>query len=157
MISPEFDVLLEWLSHSSKVSELLAQISKDLDQRGFEHDRSKLQDIEFEAFVKTRPKFKKANYGSKEYKECCEQIKPALEHHYKHNRHHTVYHKDGFAGMNLIDILEMLADWKAANERSPDLSFKDAISICFEKYKVPENMQKHIMATLEYLGWLKEE
>jgi len=41
MITPEFDVLLEWLSHSSKVSELLTQISKDLDQRGCVHDRSK--------------------------------------------------------------------------------------------------------------------
>ena len=154
MITPEFDVLLEWLSHSSKVSELLTQISKDLDQRGCVHDRSKLQAIEFEAFVKTRPKFKKANYGSKEYKECCEQIKLALEHHYKHNRHHPEFHEDGFEGMNLLDILEMLADWKAANERNPDLPFKESLTISFKKYNIPENMQKHIKATAEYLGWI---
>ncbi len=153
----EFEVLTDTLMHISEVAENLAEMRADLEKRGIAHDRSKLTEEEFDAFVSTRPDFKKANYGSPEYKACTERIKPAIKHHYSVNRHHTGNHRNGFNGMNLLDILEMLADWKAASRRSPDLSFKDSLPKAFERYKIPENMQKHIVATLKYLGWLQEE
>ena len=150
----EFEVLTDILRHISEVAENLEDIIHDLRKRGISHDRTKLEELEFDSFVKTQPKFKKVNYGSKEYQECVEAIKPAIEHHYQSNRHHTGFHKNGFADMNLLDILEMLADWKAASRRNPDLSFKESLPKAFEKYNIPENMQKHIIATLEYLRWL---
>ena len=71
------------------------------------------------------------------------------------SRHHTTgFHENEFADMNLFDILEMLADWKAASRRSPGLSFVDSLPKAFQKYSIPENMQKHIRSTLEYLGWI---
>jgi len=150
----EIEVLNEILTHRAEVQKNLAIIRAELEQRGIMHDISKFEDVEFDAFVTTRPKFKKANYGSKEYKECEEQIKPALDHHYSTNRHHIKYHPHGFEDMNLLDILEMLADWKAASKRSPNLSFKDSLKIAFKKYEIPKNMQRHIIKTLEYLNWL---
>jgi len=150
----EIEVLTDTLMHISEVQENLAEMRAILEKRGIAHDRSKLLAVEFDAFVSTRPKFKKANYGSPEYQECVDAIRPSIEHHYANNRHHTGFYDDGFAGMNLFDILEMLADWKAASRRSPDLSFADSLPKAFEKYSIPENMQKHIIATLEYLGWL---
>lgn len=152
-----FEVLTDLLMHISEIQEGLAQMRHELELRGIAHDRTKLLPVEFNAFVKTRPKFKKANYGSREYQECVEMIKPSIEHHYKHNRHHTAFHKNGFADMNLLDILEMLADWRAASRRSPDLSLKDSLPIAYKKYNIPTNMQRHIEATLKYLGWIKEE
>jgi len=155
-MNTELEVLTDTLRHISEVAENLAVMRSDLEQRGIKHDRSKLEEFEFDAFVKTRPKFKKANYGSPEYQECFDIIKPAIERHYCNNRHHTGFHEGGFADMNLLDILEMLADWKAASRRSPNLSFKDSLPKAFERYHIPENMQKHIIATLDYLGWLDE-
>lgn len=151
----ELEILTDILRHISEVAENLAVMRADLERRGLGHDRSKLEELEFCAFTKTRPQFKRANYMSKEYQECIDAIKPAIDHHYRNNRHHTGFHKGGFADMNLLDILEMLADWKAASRRSPDLSLKDSLPKAFERYGIPENMQRHIRATLDYLGWVK--
>jgi len=153
-MTPETDTLIEIIRHISDVQANISEFNSDLTKRGILHDRTKLDEFEFTSFVKTRPKFKQAEYGSKLYSECMEEIKPAIEHHYKNNRHHTAYHGKGFGDMNLLDILEMLAGWKAANERNKKLSFKDSLSIAYEKYKIPINMQKHIDSTLKYLGWI---
>ena len=147
------EVLTDVIRHISEVNENLHEVIADLTKRGISHDRSKFEPIEFDAFVKTRPKFKAANYGSPEYKACVEEIAESISHHYSLNRHHTKFFKGGFADMNLIDIIEMLADWRAASRRSPDLSFLDSLPKAFEMYGIPPNMQKHIIATLEYLGW----
>ncbi|MBW2094186.1 MAG: hypothetical protein JRI80_04790 [Deltaproteobacteria bacterium] len=154
-MNTELEVLTDTLMHISEVRENLAEMTAELTRRGIAHDRSKLEALEFDAFVSTRPKFKKANYGSPEYQECVDAIKPAVDHHYSVNRHHTGFHVVGFAGMNLFDILEMLADWKAAARRSPDLSFEDSLPKAFEKYNIPRNMQRHIMTTLRDLGWIE--
>ncbi len=153
-MNAEFEVLNDTIMHISEVRENIAHIKSELDQRGIKHDRSKFTAIEFDAFVKTRPKFKTVNYGSKEYQECVDEIKPAIDHHHSNNRHHVDFYENGFSDMNLIDILEMLADWKAASRRSPNLEFKDSLPIAFEKYSIPENMQKHIISTLKYLKWI---
>lgn len=151
----DIEVLNDIIMHISEVQENLADMRLDLEKRGISHDRTKFMAKEFDSFVKTRPKFKKANYGSKEYQECVDIIKPAIDHHYTNNRHHTKFHPNGFADVNLLDILEMLADWKAASRRSPDLSFEDSLPKAFKKYNIPENMQKHILATLKYFRWIK--
>lgn len=150
----EFEVLTDTISHISEVAENLIRMAEDLKARGVAHDRSKFEAIEFDAFVQTRPKFKVANYGTPEYQECVDIIKPSIDHHYKVNRHHTGFFSDGFQSMNLLDILEMLADWRAASRRSPDLTFKDSLPRAYAKYGIPENMQRHIEETLKFLGWL---
>jgi len=150
----EFEVLTDTLMHISEVSENISRMITDLKARALSHDRSKLEAFEFDAFVQTRPKFKLANYGTPEYQECVDMIKPSIDHHYLVNRHHTGFYSDGFAGMNLLDILEMIADWVAAARRSPDLTFRESLPRAYQKYSIPENMQKHIEATLMYLGWV---
>ena len=148
-----FEVLTDIIAHISEVQENISEMRAILEARGISHDRSKLEPIEFDAFVETRPKFKKANYGTPEYQECVEMIKPSIDHHYSNNRHHTAFHKNGFQDMSLFDILEMLADWKAASRRSKDLTFKASLPIAYKKYSIPENMQKHIEKTIDHLGW----
>ena len=151
-----FDFLCETLLHMSEVKENLETISSELKKRGLAHDRTKLQEIEFDAFVSTRDKFKKANYGSKEYQECIDKVKPAVDHHYENNRHHTGYHKNGINDMNLIDLMEMLADWKAAARRSPDKSLEDTLDYAFKKYGIGEQLGNMIRNTLKDLKWIKE-
>lgn len=49
-----------------------------------------------------------------------------LEHHYVNNRHHPEYFKSdipeasGIKNMNLVDLVEMFCDWKAATLRHKD-------------------------------------
>ena len=60
----ELDFLCDTLLHISEVKENLGKVCGELKMRGDAHDRTKLQELEFDGFVSTREKFKKANYGS---------------------------------------------------------------------------------------------
>ncbi|TSA28601.1 hypothetical protein D4R71_00420 [bacterium] len=154
MMDMEFDFLCDTLLHISEVRENLEIISSQLKQRGYAHDKTKLQQLEFDGFVSTREKFKKANYGSPEYQECIELTKPAVEHHYKNNRHHTGFHKNGINDMTLIDIIEMIADWRAAARRSPDKKLENTLDYATKKYGIQSQLAKVIINTFEQLNWI---
>lgn len=142
------DFLCETILHVSEVNENLETIASELRKRGCAHDRTKFQALEFDAFVSTREKFKKANYGMPEYQECIDAVKPAVDHHHQNNRHHTGFHAKGVNDMNLIDLAEMLADWKAAERRSPDKKLVDTLAYAYNKYGIGEQLGQVLRNTL---------
>lgn len=103
--------------HIDRVRQLLDAASADLTKRGANHDASKLLPPEFELFDKYIALLPNVPYGSPTYNDMLVALEPALEHHYKHNRHHPQHFKDGLKAMALPDILEMILDWKAAGEQ----------------------------------------
>jgi len=153
MMENNFEVLMDTIIHVSEVNENLQDIIQDLSKRGISHDRTKFQDPEYSMFCSTRPEFKKANFGTPEYEAVTKKAQVAVNHHYKHNRHHTGFHENGVKDMNLMDLLEMLADWKAASRRSPDLTFEDSLPRAFKKYNMDEALQQAIRNTIKYLEW----
>ena len=42
---------------------------------------------------------------------------PALQHHYEDNCHHPEHYRNGIHDMNMVDLIEMLCDWRAAIKR----------------------------------------
>ncbi len=151
----EFDFLTDTLIHISEVQEELERFRHELKVRGIIHDRSKLQEPEFSIFVSTREQFKKANYGTPEYAAVVKTASVAVDHHYKNNRHHTKYHPDGVYNMNLVDIIEMICDWKAASRRSPTKTFEESLEKCFERYNIVGQLKTVILNTLKDLGMAK--
>jgi predicted RNA-binding Zn-ribbon protein involved in translation (DUF1610 family) len=79
----------ETLKHRDKVKEFLEKFSTELNSRGLSHDASKLSDIEIDGFIQYTPKLRECTYGSDEYMEYLEKLKPSLEHHYRKNSHHA--------------------------------------------------------------------
>jgi Family of unknown function (DUF5662) len=77
--------------HINLVMKLLASAQMELMRRQFTHDRSKLVPPEVSTFTEFTPKLKGSTYGSEEYKQFLEGMKPALAHHYSHNRHHPEF------------------------------------------------------------------
>lgn len=150
----EMDVLTDTLLHVNEVKAAIEVFNSELTKRGILHDSTKLQEPEFSPFCFTRERFKKVNYGTPEYQALVDEIKPSIEHHYKHNRHHTAHHANGIDDMNLIDIIEMISDWKAAERRSPDKKLADTLDYAFEKYKIDVQLGKIITNTLKSLGWI---
>lgn len=149
------DFLCDTLLHISEVRENLEVMASELRKRGFAHDRTKLQALEFDGFVSTRKKFKKANYGTPEYQECVRLAKPAVDHHYENNRHHVGFHKNGINGMTLVDVMEMVADWKAAARRSPHRKFKDTLGDVLKKCEIEGQLRAIIVNTLNDLSWME--
>lgn len=103
--------------HIVKVRDYLDVAIANLLRRAQGHDRSKLVEPELSAFNVATPKLASLTYGTDEYKRSLADLGTALEHHYAVNSHHPEHYERGIAGMSLLDLLEMLVDWKAASER----------------------------------------
>jgi hypothetical protein len=135
------------------VAELLTQVTDELTQRGKDHDASKLVDPELETFNEYTPKLKNSTYGSDEYKGFLKGMGDGLKHHYENNRHHPEHSSDGIAGMNLIDLMEMLADWKAATERHNDGDLRRSLVLQQERFGISEQLARILTNTADDLGW----
>jgi hypothetical protein len=112
--------LAETYKHIKRVGHYLHTFSKELIDRAEHHDDSKLEEPELSGFAENTEKLAKVEYGSEEYRNMLAELKPTIEHHYSKNRHHTEFWPNGINDMNLIDLLEMLSDWRAAGERRGD-------------------------------------
>ena len=116
-----YDSTKDTLKHIKRVRLYIKKCMKELFKRTKLHDRDKIRNSTEKAlFDEFTPKLKDCTYGSAEYKSFLVGLKPALDEHYAINRHHPEHFINGINGMNLIDLLEMICDWKAASERQTD-------------------------------------
>lgn len=126
----------ETMRHIEMVRNLLDHIHTELIKRAQKHDQSKLKSPEVELFTEFTAKLAELTYGSTEYDACKEQMGSALEHHYANNRHHPEHFKNGINDMNLVDLLEMLCDWKAASSRHNDGNLRKSIEINGKRFSM---------------------
>ena len=117
----------ETISHIRRVQRLIGDVIKNLIERSCVHDSTKLNDPEAGTFAVMTGKLKGCTYGSDEYKVFLAEMKPALDHHYAHNSHHPEHWPGGIKDMSLLDLIEMLIDWKAASERHVDGSIAKSL------------------------------
>lgn len=136
--------------HRMKVYSIMQCLSNQLLVRGKNHDRSKLTDKELPYFAAATA-LKELPYGSKKYNDQISiksALRPALDHHYKNNRHHPEHHKNGIEDMNLIDILEMLSDWLAAGLRhGPDHNIFNSINVNRYRFRIKKDLAKIMWST----------
>lgn len=103
--------------HRDRVRNYLFDFIFELLERSDDHDLSKLTEPEKSIFDRY-PAHKSGPVESEEYRAKLVEMGEGLAHHYEHNRHHPEHFENGISGMNLLDILEMVADWKAAARAS---------------------------------------
>lgn len=139
--------------HIKQVQWFLAQIIRDLLDRSLVHDQSKLRPPEVELFDEYTDKLADTTYGSPEYQEYLEKIRPALEHHYARNRHHPEHFPGGVGDMNLLDVIEMIADWKAASLRHHDGNILKSIQHNQQRFGYGDDVKRLLVNTVNYLGY----
>lgn len=150
-----YDSTPETIAHIARVQQLLAAVIGDLQQRLTGHDRSKLREPEKAIFDEYTPKLKNSTYGSDEYKRFLEGMGEGLRHHYEHNDHHPEHFENGVQDMTLIQVLEMLADWKAATERHADGDLGRSIVQNSERFGYGDELEGLLMRTADEMGWLR--
>ena len=91
---------------------------------------------------------------SDEYKQTLKDMGPFLDRHYGHNRHHPQHFENGVAGMNLVDVLEMVCDWKAATLRHADGDIKKSIESQAGRFDLPPMLVQIMLNTAE---WIEEQ
>lgn len=143
-----YDSREDTMRHIVTVQCFLGDVIEDLRRRWKDHDQSKLESPEKEVFDEFTPKLKGSTYGSEEYKEFLAQMKPALDHHYAVNSHHPEHFPAGIAGMSLLDIIEMLCDWKAATLRHNDGDIRKSIEINQQRFGYSDELKQILFNTL---------
>jgi hypothetical protein len=156
-MSEAYDSTADTLKHSQRVGELMTQAIRELVDRSVCHDRSKTEPPELEIFNEFTPKLQNSTYGSDEYKGYLAEMKAGLDHHYAANRHHPEHFEDGIGGMTLVDLIEMLADWRAATERHADGSLVRSLAIQKERFGISDQLEAILWNTARHFGWLDRQ
>jgi hypothetical protein len=153
-INPAAEV--ETRKHIARVSELLHLVVKQLLDRADKHDRSKTESPEVETFASYTDKLASCTYGSEEYQQFLTEMQEGcLSHHYAKNRHHPEHFPNGVSDMTLIDLAEMLMDWKAASERHHDGNILKSIEHNKERFKISGQLAKVLVNTVEAFGFVE--
>ncbi len=149
-----YDSATETLKHIKQVGEFLWQVIYVIGKRITHHDSSKLQEPEKSMYDRYTPMLRSLTYGSDEYKATLKEMGAALEHHYEVNSHHPEHYPNGIDGMSLIDLIEMLADWKAASMRHDDGDILKSLEINRLRFGMSDQLFEILKNTLIEMGWM---
>lgn len=138
---------VETQKHIERVRHYLRFVTDRLTLRGVKHDATKLETPEIELFAAHTKQLADTKYGSPEYQEHLEALKPALDHHYANSRHHPEHFVKGINDMNLIDIIEMFCDWKASTERQKDGNLLKSIDINAQRFGYDDQLKQIFINT----------
>ena len=141
--------LVETYKHVQLVQNHLSKFTKDLIDRGLKHDTSKFEEPELSIFAANTHKLGLTEYGTDEYRALLREVQPAIDHHYAKNRHHPENHLNGINDMNLVDLIEMISDWKAATERNKNGNIKKSIEVNKQRYGIDSQLAKILENTVK--------
>lgn len=136
----EISTFLEIIRHITRVRSYLEVIAYELLRRATRHDLSKYENDEFGGFVEL--KAQKLEFTSEEYRKSL--LSGPIKLHFARNSHHPEYHQNGIDDMELFDIIEMVVDWKAANESYRDVPFDEMIQSQIKRFDMSSE-QKYLM------------
>ena len=145
----EIEDIIDFISEFRKIKYRFVEA---MIKRGVKPDTSKLEEPEFSYFKRIVSLLKTREFGSPEYQQDLSDLGPALEHHYKNNRHHPEHFENGVMDMTLVDILEMFADWIASSQRSKEGDARESITRCCERYGIDLQLKFIFINTLNALN-----
>jgi len=116
----KFESMCETYKHKQLINKYINLITNKLSERAINHDNSKLEYPEVDILKEHNHKLSNTTYNNEEDKKCRQEMKIALDHHYAKNRHHPEHFPNGIKDMDLIDLIEMICDWKSSSLRHND-------------------------------------
>lgn len=149
IVEPSFDSTQTVVEHIHLVQKYLNECVQKLEFRANVHDVTKLGKEEKQLFDLLTPILKIAPLGTPLYERSRDALKVSLLHHYRHNSHHPEHYRAGVLGMDLFDLMEMLCDWKAANDRSLNnggqLSYIQSFDVLKKRFNIPKPLERILM------------
>jgi hypothetical protein len=133
------------------VRNYLNAVIRELLTRSEQHDQSKLEPPEVEAYDAITDQLRGLTYGSEKYRAVLRAHKPAIDHHYRVYRHHPEHFAQGYREMTLIDLLEMLCDWKAAGLRHADGDLYKSLAINQQRFGYSDELATILTNTAQWL------
>lgn len=152
-MAQQYDSTQDTLEHINKVRGYMLQMQYQIMRRGIVHDASKLEEPEKSGYDVLTRRLAELTYGSDEYRAALAEAKPTIDHHYAHNRHHPEHWTYGINSMSLLDIIEMLCDWKAASERTKQGSIAASLTHNKQRFGIDDQLAAILENTVVELGW----
>jgi hypothetical protein len=124
--------------HKFGVARRLLRVAAALAGRAATHDLSKFLPSEARGFSEGLPEMGRVPYGTEAYREAMSQgeLRAAVARHHRRNRHHPEHFDKGVRGMDLVDLVEMLADWAEACHRTPQGGLSHSIEFNSERFNL---------------------
>lgn len=141
------------IEHIRLVRTLLLKVARELTRRIEKHDETKLEEPEKPIYDEYTPKLEESEYGSEEYQQFLEEMEEALDHHYAEYRHHPEHFDGGIQDMHLLDLLEMVVDWRAATERHQDGDIYSSIAKNADRFEYGDELKAIFVNTA---NWIEE-
>jgi hypothetical protein len=141
----------DYIQHTQWVSEGIYLIINQLLLRMLTHDRTKIEAEELDAYAEIVPGFKNFTYGTQEHKDHGAKLGPAWDHHVQHNKHHPEHFEAGLRGMTLIDLIEMVCDWRAASMRGGTFDYDKSIEQFSNRFYPPKEVVSILRNTCKVL------
>lgn len=138
---------METQKHIENVRRYIRFVTDKLTTRGIEHDKLKLESPEVDIFTEYTPKLAETTYDSDEYRTYLKEMDVALQHHYANYRHHPEHFENGINDMTLIDVVEMLCDWKAATLRHNDGNLLKSIEANAQRFGYDDQLKQIFINT----------
>lgn len=139
---------IQTYEHVKAVRKNLTKFVKELVDRADHHDDTKFESPEVEIFGDNTHLLSSVEYGSPEYHALRASVKPATDHHYANNRHHPEHWPNGIEDMNLVDLVELICDWKAATARNKNGNIRKSIEINAQRYGISPQLRKILENTV---------
>lgn len=147
----EEEYLADVRKHRDRVADILGNLRWGLRVRADGHDASKMREPELSGFREHLGRLREVEYGSKEYDQIRAAMAGTMAHHYTWNRHHPEHFTNGIQGMDLMDVCEMLADWKAASERGGGgAAFAETLEIQRERFGISDQLFQVLLNTYRH-------
>ena len=144
-----YDSSTDTLKHIKRINQLIHKMVLELIGKADNHDSTKLRSPEKDIFDEYTPKLKDSVYGSEEYNGFLKGMKIALDNHYALNSHHPEHYDRGIDDMDLLDLIEMLCDWKAASERHTTGSISESIKINKKRFNISDQLEQILINTVK--------
>ena len=148
-----YDSKQDTQKHIDTVRGFLGEVQRNIAARSLCHDGCKLEGPEKSMYDEFTPKLWDSTYGSNEYKGFLKDMGAALQHHYAVNSHHPEHFENGINGMSLLDLIEMLADWKAAGMRHANGNIVQSMEINRKRFGISDQLFEIFQNTVKELGW----
>lgn len=133
--------------HIEEVRKNIRWFTDKLTSRGVNHDKSKLRSPEVEAFAEHTPRLEYLEYGSEAYERELEELQTTIDHHYAKNRHHPEHFDNGINDMTLVDLVEMLCDWRASAKRNKNGNLLKSIEKNAKRFHIDSQLKQILVNT----------
>ena len=116
------------------------------------HDQSKYSTPE-SALIREKARLDSLPFDTSEYHEALAQIKSAVQAHYEANTHHPEHYPNGVLDMSLLDLMEMICDWRVAAEMN-GTELMQSFDKCVERFNIPPDLRAVLLNTYKEVNWL---